>query len=65
MVNYSNLFTSLNCSSKEPEPGVKEAAGLLELARGGVGGKVVRLVDGKALMPTKLGLASDLELGDR
>ena len=36
------------------------------MARGGVGGKVVRLpVDGKELMPTKLGLASDLEFGDR
>ena len=35
------------------------------MARGGVGGKVVRLVEGKELMPTKLGLASDLEFGDR
>ena len=65
--------TSLNCSSKDPDPGWKEAAGLLELARGGVGGKLdrgpgvprlARLPD-TGLDPTMLGLGSALELGER
>ena len=74
-------FTSLNCSSNDPDPGWKEAAGLLELARGGVGGKldnvpglpcVPRLPrlpgvpnPDTGLEPTMLGLGSALELGER
>ena len=74
MLSFANI-TSLNCSSKDPEPGWKEAAGLLELARGGVGGKLDRVpwlprLPGVPspdtwLEPTMLGLGSALELGER
>ena len=75
------LFTSLNCSSKDPDPGWKEAAGLLELARGGVGGMLDRgpgvpwvprlprlpgaAIPDTGLEPTMLGLGSARELGER
>ena len=68
----------MNCSSKDPDPGWKEAAGLLELARGGVGGKLDRGpgVPRLARLPevpnpdtgletTMLGLGSARELGER
>ena len=80
MLSFSKI-TSLNCSSKDPEPGWNEAAGLLELARGGVGGKLDRVpgvpwlprlprLPGVPspdtwLEPTMLGLGSALELGER
>ena len=67
-------FTSLNCSSKDPDPGWKDAAGLLEFARGGVGGKLARVpavprlarLPDTGLDPIMLGLGSAaLELGER